>query len=246
MFMILDNLFSKKDIGPLELRVDMHSHLIPGIDDGSKTMLESIVMILRLKELGYSKIITTPHIMKHRYPNSSEVILNGLNALRDELHRRNIDIIVEAAAEYFLDEHFLELLDKKDILTLHGNYVLFEMSYMMQPAILDEILYQIEASGYVPVLAHPERYRYMHSDFYKYARLKKRGVLFQVNINSLGGFYSQPVQKVAEKLMESGMVDFLGSDAHSSRHLDMLAKTMASHYLHEVAHKNKILNNTLI
>jgi tyrosine-protein phosphatase YwqE len=228
------------------LLVDIHSHLIPGIDDGSRTMYESIELIEAFKEMGYKKLITTPHIMQHRYRNSSEIILEKLEYLKDALLDHEIDIEIEAASEYYLDEYFRALIKKKEILTFNDNYVLFEISYSRAPNNLWEIIFELETSGYRPVLAHPERYLFMHDDFEAYEALKEHGVLFQLNINSLAGQYSKSIQKMAQKLVDRGMVDFLGSDVHELSQTETLAKMLQSDRLQKVFEKNTILNNTLL
>lgn len=227
------------------LTTDIHSHLIPGIDDGSKTMEESLTMIRRFIALGYTKLITTPHIMSHRFPNTREVLQEGLFALQQELEKEQLQIEVEVASEYYLDETVMALVEQKEILTFGRNYMLFEMSYVQPLHHLDEMLFEIKVAGYTPVLAHPERYIYMHADFDKYRRLKEKGVLFQVNIPSLGGYYSKPVQKVAKKLADEGMIDFVGSDAHKMAHLDALEQVRAKKSYTQIFKNNTLLNNTL-
>ncbi|MCF6330755.1 MAG: hypothetical protein L3I99_04330 [Sulfurimonas sp.] len=227
------------------LHVDLHSHLIPGIDDGSKTMEESIELIKRLKSFGYNKIITTPHIMMHRYPNSSANIKDGLAAIRERLNQEQIDIKIEAAAEYYLDEHLMDLVAQYDILTFGKNYLLFEMSYINHPVNLEDMVMVMIEAGYTPVLAHPERYVYMSKNFSKYAALKALGVHFQLNINSLAGYYSDEVQKIAFQLVDAGMINFVGSDTHRMHHLDTLKSVIKSKVYRDLFKKNKILNNTL-
>ncbi len=227
------------------LHVDLHSHLIPGIDDGSKTMEESIELIKRLKSLGYNKIITTPHIMMHRYPNSSTDIKEGLTALQERVNQEQIDIEIEAAAEYYLDEHLMNLVAQYDILTFGDNYLLFEMSYINHPVNLEDMVMVMIEAGYTPVLAHPERYVYMSKNFSKYAALKALGVHFQLNINSLAGYYSEEIQKIAFQLVDAGMINFVGSDTHRMRHLDILKPVIKSKVYRDLFQKNKILNNTL-
>ncbi|WP_457595328.1 tyrosine-protein phosphatase [Hydrogenimonas sp.] len=228
------------------LSVDIHSHLLPGVDDGSKTMYESVKMIKAYKAMGYKKLITTPHIMWHRYKNSSEIILEKLEYLKDALADHEVDIEVEAASEYFLDEHFAKLLANKEILTFGDNYLLFEMSYTRAPKDLREIVFDIEMAGYRPVLAHPERYIFMHDDFKEYEELKELGVFFQLNLNSLAGQYSKRVQKIALELANRGMVDFLGSDVHKLSQTETLQRVLASDTLQQVFAKNTILNDTLL
>lgn len=244
---LIENPLDAKSGEPVrvELDIDVHSHLIPGIDDGSKSMEDSITMITRMKDLGYKKLITTPHTMRHRYPNSSNTILDGLFAVREELAKRKIDILIEVASEYYLDEHFMTMLNDKDILTFNGNGLLFEMSYVMAPTDLKGMVLKMYAAGYQPVLAHPERYIFMHKDFSKYEMLKEMGVLFQLNINSLTGYYSKEVKKVAEELSNRGMVDFLGSDTHKMGQLERLETMLNSPVLHDVYKNNTILNHTL-
>ena len=228
-----------------KITTDIHSHLIAGIDDGVKTMDESIAMIERYMTLGYTKLITTPHIMSHRYPNSSSILRAGLVALKQELQARGLEIEVEVASEYYLDESVMHLVEQRDILTFGQNYMLFEMSYVQPLHYLEDMLFEIKVAGYTPVLAHPERYMYMHNDFSKYERLKELGVLFQVNIPSLGGFYSKPVQRAAEKIAQASLIDFIGSDAHHMQHLDTIEIIRGKRSYAKLLNNNTLLNNTL-
>jgi len=228
-----------------QITTDIHSHLIPGIDDGSKNMEQSIEMIERFIDLGYTKLITTPHIMSHRFPNTRAILEEGLEALKKELQTRDLDIEIEIASEYYLDETVMELVEKRDIMTFGKSYMLFEMSYVQPLHHLEEMIFEIKVAGYTPVLAHPERYLYMHKDFSKYERLKEKGVLFQVNIPSLGGYYSKSVQKIAKKIADAGMIDFVGSDAHKMAQLKALAEVRAKKTYAHIFANNTILNNTL-
>jgi protein-tyrosine phosphatase len=224
---------------------DLHSHLIPGIDDGAKTIDESLQLVRMLSALGYRHFITTPHTMMHRFPNTSETILRGLDTLREAIRAANIPVTVDAASEYYLDGHFLSMIRKKSLLTFGENEVLFEMSYVLPPVELDSILFELQSNGYTPVLAHPERYLYLHKEIADYARLKEKGVRFQVNINSLGGYYSKPVQQTAKTLMEEGWIDYLGSDTHHQHHVDALTKTLQSGIVEKVKAKNNLRNDLL-
>lgn len=242
---ILTNLFSPTSKDVPNITTDLHSHLIPGIDDGSKSMDDSIQMIEAFIAQGYTKLITTPHIMSHRYPNSRAIIEEGLVALKEELHARNIVIEIEAASEYYLDETVMDLVETRDIMTFGENYMLFEMSYVQPLLNLEDMVFEIKLAGYTPILAHPERYIYMHNDFSKYKRLKESGLLFQVNIPSLGGFYSKAIQKTAKQIADAGMIDFIGSDAHKIRHLDALREVRAQKTYAKIFENNTILNHTL-
>lgn len=242
---ILTDLFSSTSEEIPNITTDLHSHLIPGIDDGSKSMDDSIKMIEAFIAQGYTKLIITPHTMSHRYPNTSSIIEEGLAALKKELQRRNIIIELEAASEYYLDETVMALIEKRDILTFGDNYMLFEMSYVQPLHFLEEMVFEMKVAGYNPVLAHPERYMYMHDDFGKYERLKEIGLLFQVNIPSLGGFYSKAIQKAAKQIADAGMIDFIGSDAHKIRHLDALREVRVQKAYAKIFENNTILNHTL-
>jgi tyrosine-protein phosphatase YwqE len=242
---ILTDLFSSTSGDIPNITTDLHSHLIPGIDDGSKSMDDSIQMIEAFIAQGYTKLITTPHIMSHRYPNSKAIIEEGLVALKEELNARNIAIEIEVASEYYLDETVMDLVQERDIMTFGDNYMLFEMSYVQPLHYLDEMVYEMKIAGYNPVLAHPERYIYMHEDFSKYERLKESGLLFQVNIPSLGGFYTKAIQTAAKQIADAGMIDFIGSDAHKIRHLDALREVRAQKAYAKVFENNTILNQTL-
>jgi len=151
------------------LKVDVHSHLIPGIDDGSQSMEESLLLLQGMKDLGYEKIITTPHIMKDSYCNTPEIIRNGLAELREAAKEKRINIVIEAAAEYYLDDGFLDHLERGDMMTLEGKYILFETSYFAKPLQLEEMIFEISAAGYIPVMAHPERYRYIKDPKLEYS-----------------------------------------------------------------------------
>ena len=226
------------------LKVDVHSHLIPGIDDGSRNMEESLSLLQGMKDLGYDKIITTPHIMKDSYCNTAEIIRNGLAELRVAAKEKGIDIIIEAAAEYYLDDGFLDHLERGDMMTLEGKYILFETSYFAKPLQLEEMIFEISAAGYIPVMAHPERYRYIKDPAREYDRFKELGVHLQVNLNSLGGHYGKSAKKLAEYLSRSGMISFLGSDVHGKKQIEFLSDMLKSEAYAEIYTNNTILNNT--
>ncbi len=226
--------------------LDIHSHLIPGIDDGAKNMEESISLITNLKNLGLKKLIITPHVMSHRYPNNSLTIKAGLRDLKEELVKRKIQIELDVAAEYYLDEYFIKLLEKRDILTFGDNYLLFESAYGIKPQNYESLVFEINVAGYKPVLAHPERFLFMHRDFKIYEVLKEQGVFFQLNLNSLSGYYSKPVQNIAHKLVERGWIDFIGSDTHHQKHIDTFSKNLNSSVVENIFKKNTILNDTLL
>ena len=228
------------------LRCDMHSHFIPGIDDGARTMEDSLAMISEFSNLGYKKVITTPHIMSDAYRNTPEIILNGLSQVRVALKTAGIPIEIEAAAEYYLDFDFEKCIDEKKLLTFGNNHVLFELPFINPPDSLMGVIFKLLTNGYRPILAHPERYNFWHHDFKKYEELVEKGVLLQLNLNSLSGHYSPAVQKIAERMIDQNMISFLGSDCHHMGHIEVLKnRTVFERSLHKLIESGKLLNNTL-
>ncbi len=231
--------------GP-KLRVDLHSHLIPGIDDGSQSVEESLALLQGLEALGYEKLIMTPHIMSDSYPNSAKTILNGLEILKKEAQNNGISLALDAGAEYYLDECFFDEMQKDDIMAVGGRYVLFESSYISKPLQIEEMIFAIGEAGYEPMMAHPERYRYIKNPEKEYRRFKELGVHFQVNINSFGGHYGKQAEGLANFLNEAGMIDFLGSDVHHRKQVDTLSELFYSDVYHNVFENNTIKNDTLL
>jgi protein-tyrosine phosphatase len=232
------------------LGADMHSHLLPGLDDGAETVEHSLDLLRALRELGYRKLIMTPHIMGDFYKNTPEGIRAALQLLREAAATAGLnDVTLECAAEYYLDEFLgYKLTDGTEMLTFGGDkrYLLFETSYMNEPLNLFEIIFEMKSQGYRPVLAHPERYTYLYGRFGEIEKMRRDyDVLLQVNLNSLAGYYSPAAKKVAEQLIDAGIVDFLGTDAHHLRHTDtLLRRTLPQPHLEKVL-KLPLLNNTL-
>lgn len=248
--MSLFNLFKKDtrlrtpaDISTL--RCDIHSHFIPGIDDGAKTIGDSMQMLTAMYNLGYKKVITTPHIMGDFYKNTPEIILSGLEKVKTALREANIPLEVEAAAEYYIDFDFERKLDEGKLLTFGNNYLLFEISYLNPPDNLDHIVFKMQTLGYTPVLAHPERYNFFHSDFKKYENFIEKGVLLQMNINSLTGHYSLSTKKIAEQMINKNMISFLGSDCHHFGHIELIKQVVYEKHLHQLLENGNLLNKDL-
>lgn len=221
------SIFKKKDylIDHLQGITDIHNHILPGIDDGAANVQESLDLLLHFHKLGINRFIATPHIMNDYYPNTSLSIDRAFKEL--ETGKKTIeklkDIKIKFAAEYMMDQHFLELVESEKLLTLQGNFVLVEISYFQAPINLNEILFKLQTMGYKPVLAHPERYVFYHSkDLRKYEELKNRGCLFQLNALSLSPHYGTKIKKAAYQLLEAGMINFIGSDTHREQHLEKL------------------------
>ncbi|WP_144606132.1 tyrosine-protein phosphatase [Algoriphagus algorifonticola] len=227
------------------LQADMHSHLIPGIDDGSKSIEESLDLVRRLSQYGLRKIITTPHIMSEYYRNTPEIIQMGLEDLRKAVKNEGIEIEIDAAAEYYMDEIFLEKVKAgEELLTFGDNYILVETGFINRPQMLLEIFFHLEMAGYKPVFAHPERYQYLVADKDLLQDLIDRNIIFQINLLSLTGFYSKQVKDFAETLLEKANVRFFGTDCHNSRYLDMLETLPKSKTFEKIRH-SEWLNTSL-
>lgn len=218
------------------LGADMHSHFIPGIDDGAKTMEDTLFMLRAMADMGFKTIITTPHIFIDYYPNTAEIILAGLKDVQAAVKENNIDITLRAAAEYYIDDHFTQLLEQKvPLLTIHKNEVLVEFSMMYEPPRLAEILFDMIKAGYKPVIAHPERYLFFHRNIEKFTELKDRGCLLQLNMLSIAGYYGANIKVVADKLLAKGLYDYCGSDMHHEKHAVVLRAMSQSKDYHRFA-----------
>jgi len=248
----LFNIFSKKQkrlSTPVDLSVigcDIHSHFIPGIDDGAKTLEESVQMVSELYKLGYKKIITSPHTMSDYYRNTSEIILSGSKKVKEALKQENIPIEFDAVSEYYLDYDFEQKLDEEKLLTFGNKHVLFEISYMNPPDNLFHVIFKMQLLGYKPVLAHPERYNFWHKDFEKYEAFIDKGVMLQLNINSLTGYYSLATKKIAEQMIDKNMISFLGTDCHHMGHINLIKEAIYEPYLQKLTESGMLQNKNLL
>ncbi len=230
-----------KDLIP-DNYVDIHSHLLPGIDDGSTSFAETLLLCQGMLKIGFSQFITTPHIIENVWNNTKDQIQILEKNTIEELKKNNISVPFKAAAEYLMDEQFIRLFQSGELLTLKGNYVLVEISYTNPPIQLYSIIFDLRIAGYIPVLAHPERYVFYHYNFNEYAKLKKAGCLFQLNLLSVVDYYGVGITKIAEKLLKKGLYDFVGSDIHHYNHLSTFNEKVKLKDL--VALKEVISNNS--
>ena len=238
--------FKKKELDSIDftvLKTDIHSHLIPGIDDGAQDLDESLDLVCALQELGFSKIITTPHTMSDFYKNTPEIIIKGREDVQNALDKLNIDLEFGAASEYYVDFDFQRKIENKEFLTFGSKYILIEFSFIDAPINIDEIIFNLQLSGYNVVLAHPERYLYY--GLQDYERLTSKGVLLQLNLLSITGYYSPEVKKQAEKLINADLVSFVGTDCHNMRHIENLKKCFTNPLWHKLSVSKKLLNKTL-
>jgi len=236
-----NSFFSKNrgDVTPVDLsifKVDMHSHLIPNIDDGSKSIDETINLLLKFESMGYRKIITTPHIMSDHYPNTKEVILKGLSDVRRELSKLNLDIILEAAAEYYFDYELMKnVINKEKLLVFGDNYLLVEFPFHSKPNEIETLFFQLLLQGYKPVIAHFERYLYFNDFVYLAREWREKGIFIQLNFSSIFNFYGSEVRYRAEKLIDSEQVDFAASDCHNVENLILLESNRSKDYLYKLS-----------
>lgn len=227
------------------LGTDMHSHVLPGLDDGAPDMETAITMIRSLQRMSFSSLIATPHIRHGHYANTKETIEQKLAEVRKRLAEEGIDLPIKAAAEYFVDEHFVALLDSGEpLLTIRDKEVLIEFSFVFEPTGISKILAKMIGLGYVPILAHAERYTYYHANSDSYIALKEAGCLLQLNVTSLNGYYGSKVKHVAETLLEKGLYDYCGTDAHHDKHLESLDKLRHSEAISDLQ-KHSFLNSKL-
>lgn len=248
---ILSNIFkSKKEklVEPLDisvLNIDVHSHLIPGIDDGSQSMEETMELLSHFQKLGYKKVITTPHVMSDYYKNTPEIILGGLEKVREAIVKSDLTIEIDAAAEYNLDADFDKLIEEGNLLTFGENYVLFELPFFQEPPMLNDTIWKLQTKGFKPILAHVERYPFWFDDWERIQDVHERGVLFQVNINSLTGHYGPDVRKMAERLIDEDLIKLVGSDCHNMNHMELTKKALSFPYLHKVVNQENLINKRL-
>lgn len=243
-------LFSKRrPVKPFnfkQLKVDMHSHVLPGIDDGAMTLSDSVELIKGMHELGYSKLIVTPHIYWNMYKNTVSIIKGKTEAVRKALLKYDIPINIETAAEYFLDDHLAGLIQKKlPLLTMKDNMVLTEFSTMQFSPAMKTILFDLQMAGYKPIIAHPERYTYLHQKMEVLHELKDKGCLFQLNLLSLTGNYGKIVTEMAEYLIQNGFYSLIGTDLHHPKHLEQLQKYYMRPSLQSLIESDNIINSSL-
>lgn len=224
------SIFSKKSDSDNKLffTTDMHSHVVPGIDDGSPSVERSVELVQRMMGWGLEKLIVTPHVTQDTFENTPEIIEEAYGQLQTGLKEAGIELEMDHSAEYRIDEQFVEQVEKGMVRPLYGDYLLVENSFIQEPYNLDEILFQLSMKGFTPILAHPERYFYYYDRPERYEQLHNNGILFQVNLLSLAGYYGKDQKKFAEMLVDMDFVDFLGTDLHRRTHADVLDKYLAS------------------
>lgn len=229
-----------------QIQTDIHAHLIPSIDDGPKTIEESISLIRGLANLGYKRLYATPHVYQEYYPNDKLTILAGFQVLKRNVDQSKIDIELYPAAEYFLDQSFMELLHKKELLFIANNYLLIEDAFFDRKDLIENYIFQIKVNGYQPILAHPERYLHIGENKDRFKKLKEMGCLFQLNLLSLTGYYGGPVKRLANYLLKANYIDFIGTDLHNLEQLALLKKLVQSTSYKRLLRNHQFQNEDLI
>ncbi|HEX2536405.1 MAG TPA: CpsB/CapC family capsule biosynthesis tyrosine phosphatase [Chitinophagaceae bacterium] len=228
------------------LHTDMHSHLVPGIDDGAPDLATAVELVRGLAGLGYKKLITTPHVLWDLYQNTPEKIAAGIEDLRKGVQEAGIEVELAAAAEYFIDDHFEQQLKAKaPLLHLSGNLVLVEFSMLTAPLELQQVLFDLQLEGHQPLIAHPERYTYLSRKRSFFDELRDAGCQFQLNLLSLTGYYGNSVQELAEYLLKNDFYAYAGTDLHNPRHLEMLRRLGASPLFRRLQEERRMKNREL-
>lgn len=251
---LFSNIFGKNEaakntasfINPVH--VELHSHLIPGVDDGVQTLDEALETLKVFEKMGYTKVITTPHIMADFYKNGPHNLIPKLQELKNYVKENGLSIELEVAAEYMIDDALEEKIKNNDLLSFGGNnkYILVEMPFLEEARNFKAVIFELQILGYKPILAHPERYTYYHQKKEKFEELVDKGILLQLNNLSLIGYYSPHVLKMAEFIINKKLHSFVGSDAHNVRHAAIINDKVINSKLYQKACNNvQLLNNTL-
>ncbi|WP_343522481.1 CpsB/CapC family capsule biosynthesis tyrosine phosphatase [Pedobacter sp.] len=238
------NFFSRKNkVTDISwLGVDMHSHILPGIDDGSPDVETSVRFVKALSDLGFEQLIATPHIFKELYPNTHESINQAKNDLQIALDQANIATRLSAGAEYMVDQDFtLDL----HLCPLDQKHLLIEMSYLNESPGISQTIFDVEIKGYKPILAHPERYTFYFKDKSRLKRFKEKGCLLQLNLLSVLGYYGKDVKQLADTLIKEKMYDLAGTDLHHDKHLNTLTEAIRSGKLYDLLGQYEFKNQEI-
>lgn len=224
---------------------EVHCHILPGIDDGSPDVEHSLPLLRQMREWGIEKVVATPHVTEATFENTPQTVSDACERLRQAPGFDTIGIQLCYSAEYRMDDNFLGILQRNEIMLMPGNHILIENSFLQPFWNIKELIFELQLKGFSPILAHPERYAYYYEDRKAYQELHDQGCEFQVNLLSLAGYYNRPSREAAEWLISKQMVDYLGSDLHHSKHLLYLEKYLSSRdfvkHMREIQPKNDIL-----
>ena len=229
------------------LGIDIHCHLLPSVDDGSKSNEESIACLRIMHEAGFNKVICTPHYQYPRFPNEESDIQQRFADMKLDLASQGVSSVIPelagVAGEYRVDTGFTDRMATNKFLLVGGHYLLAEFSLHQQVMGLDEILFELQMKNYEVILAHPERYPYYSSSSSKLQHFKDMGIYFQINILSLQGFYGEGPRRKAYEMIEKGWVEFLGTDMHNTLYAQALIDASPDHKIIKLLDTHKFLNS---
>jgi len=196
--------------------IDIHSHILPGLDDGAKSMEETLKIVRQLQEAGFKKLIATPHVLEGREYLSPADILATLEQVREQVARAGISVEILPGAENYIFPDMAQWARDGKLMTLGnaGKYLLVELPMLDIPHYTDQVFFELQVLGLTPILAHPERYRGLVAEPERLIEWAKKGILFQLDLRSLGGKYGPQAKWLAEVMLQSDLIHFVGSDAH--------------------------------
>lgn len=235
-----------KELPKLFFQTDMHCHLVPGIDDGQREAVSAADLVAHEASWGIKRIFCTPHITQGSFENTPDIIAGAFGRLQEAVRGAGVEVELGYSAEHRLDGFFQQQLQEGRVRSFPGGYLLVENSFLQEGWNLDQELFDLQVKGFKPILAHPERYSYYHGDAARYDALHNAGTLFQVNLLSLAGYYGKIEKRVAEALIERGLVDFVATDMHHHRHCEAIEAYLGSRDFrrHAAALEGRLLNDT--
>lgn len=246
--MSIFSIFSpKKATAKLPFHTDIHCHIVPGVDDGSPELTKSLELAARMADWGIERIFLSPHVTQDTFENTPETLAQPFASLQQGMNEAGMSMKLAMHAEYRIDEFFLQQIELGNLRPMPGNYLLVENSFAQEPWGLDKLLFDLKLKGYVPIMAHPERYLYYSmGNRERYRQLHETGLLFQINLLSLAGAYGKQEKQTAEWMLENGMVDFIGSDLHRYGHADCIDAYLRSRdFTKHSKHFGNLLNDTI-
>lgn len=242
------NIFNKsKSIQKLPFITDIHSHVIPGVADGSPDTQTSLELLGRMSDWGLTRIFASPHSTQDTFENTPETIAEPTSKLKKAITESGLNIDLNVHMEYRLDQFFMSQFESGNIISLPGNYLLIENAFGNETWGFEALLYKIRHSGYTPILAHPERYHYYSRNHrHRYAELHDYGLYFQVNLLSLAGHYGKLERETALYMLEHGLVQFVGTDLHRASHVESIENYLrSSNFRKDLKYLSKIQNDSI-
>ncbi len=198
--------------------LDIHCHFIPGVDDGAKDVATTLNMAKKAKSLGYNAIFATPHYIESSHETQKEDLLNSVEILNNMLKERNINLSIYSGNEIYYSRNVLELLQDEKVCTLaNSRYFLMELPFTGKVLGLNELIQNITHVGYIPIIAHPERYDFVNQNYKELYDIIEAGALLQVNLSSILGYYGNKPKATVKKLLKNNMVSIIGTDSHDDK-----------------------------